>query len=302
MLLSPHHVQGMSVVRLNMSHGDHKSHKAVVDLVREYNRLDRGNLAIMLDTKGPEVRSGDLSEPIDMKAGGCPPRQSALHSCAWPARGSLDCHVGCYWARDEGGWVPPRDRSTRPHQTHMPGWPEALPTFTGKGYRARDTCWRPVSAHQDGGRCASWGVTSAAAWQQLHLALLQPPAADSGGGLLSSWGLSLKEKRPFGQCIAQGVMPQMLHAGDKFIFTIEEGANGHNGRISVNYDGFIEDVSVDDILLVDGGLQSLKITSKDGKDVHTEVVDGGTMKSRQGHPVNPALLCILHTVGPVQDH
>ncbi len=59
----------MNVVRLNMSHGDHKSHKAVVDLVREYNRLDRGNLAIMLDTKGPEVRSGDIAEPIEMKAG-----------------------------------------------------------------------------------------------------------------------------------------------------------------------------------------------------------------------------------------
>ncbi len=57
------------MVRLNMSHGDHKSHKAVVDLVREYNRLDRGNLAIMLDTKGPEVRSGDIAEPIEMKAG-----------------------------------------------------------------------------------------------------------------------------------------------------------------------------------------------------------------------------------------
>ena len=71
--LPPCHAQGMSVVRLNMSHGDHKSHKAVVDLVREYNALDRGNLAIMLDTKGPEVRSGDLSEPIDMKAGGYPP-------------------------------------------------------------------------------------------------------------------------------------------------------------------------------------------------------------------------------------
>ena len=69
-------------------------------------------------------------------------------------------------------------------------------------------------------------------------------------------------------------------AGDKFTFTIEEGANGTNNRISVNYDGFIDDVSVGDILLVDGGLQSLMITGKDGKDVHTEVVDGGTMKSR----------------------
>ena len=69
-------------------------------------------------------------------------------------------------------------------------------------------------------------------------------------------------------------------AGDKFTFTIEEGANGTDNRISVNYDGFIDDVSVGDILLVDGGIQSLMITAKSGKDVHTEVVDGGTMKSR----------------------
>ena len=62
-------LQGMQVVRLNMSHGDHKSHKAVVDLVREYNRLNRKCLAVMLDTKGPEVRSGDLAEPLEMRPG-----------------------------------------------------------------------------------------------------------------------------------------------------------------------------------------------------------------------------------------
>lgn len=32
---------GMNVVRLNMSHGDHASHKAVVDLVKEYNASGR---------------------------------------------------------------------------------------------------------------------------------------------------------------------------------------------------------------------------------------------------------------------
>jgi pyruvate kinase len=68
----PPRLQGMNVARLNMSHGDHKSHKAVVDLVKEYNLLGRGNVAIMLDTKGPEVRSGDLAEPIDMKPGALP--------------------------------------------------------------------------------------------------------------------------------------------------------------------------------------------------------------------------------------
>jgi hypothetical protein len=46
---------GMSVARLNMSHGDHASHMAVVQLVREYNSLGRRCVAIMLDTK---VRQG----------------------------------------------------------------------------------------------------------------------------------------------------------------------------------------------------------------------------------------------------
>jgi pyruvate kinase len=62
---------GMNVARLNMSHGDHKSHKKVIDLVKEYNAQNKdGNvIAIMLDTKGPEVRSGDLTEPIMLKEG-----------------------------------------------------------------------------------------------------------------------------------------------------------------------------------------------------------------------------------------
>lgn len=60
---------GMNVVRLNMSHGDHASHQAVIDLVREYNSLGRHNLAILLDTKGPEVRSGDLTQPLSLSKG-----------------------------------------------------------------------------------------------------------------------------------------------------------------------------------------------------------------------------------------
>lgn len=68
--------------------------------------------------------------------------------------------------------------------------------------------------------------------------------------------------------------------GEEWIFTIEEGAKGGDRRISVNYDGFIQDVSVGDTLLVDGGMQSLLILEKNDKDVRTRVIDGGTMKSR----------------------
>eukprot|EP01018_Ginkgo_biloba_P032987 Gb_25408 [translate_table: standard] len=62
--------EGMNVARMNMSHGDHASHKKVIDLVKEYNAQSADNvIAIMLDTKGPEVRSGDLPRPIMLSKG-----------------------------------------------------------------------------------------------------------------------------------------------------------------------------------------------------------------------------------------
>ncbi|XP_047057073.1 plastidial pyruvate kinase 2 [Lolium rigidum] len=61
---------GMNVARLNMSHGDHASHQKVIDLVKEYNAQTKDNvIALMVDTKGPEVRSGDLPQPIFLETG-----------------------------------------------------------------------------------------------------------------------------------------------------------------------------------------------------------------------------------------
>ncbi|KAH7853260.1 hypothetical protein Vadar_000628 [Vaccinium darrowii] len=61
---------GMNVARLNMSHGDHASHQKVIDLIKEYNAECKDNvIAIMIDTKGPEVRSGDLPQPITLVPG-----------------------------------------------------------------------------------------------------------------------------------------------------------------------------------------------------------------------------------------
>ncbi|XP_009593647.1 pyruvate kinase isozyme G, chloroplastic [Nicotiana tomentosiformis] len=61
---------GMNVARLNMSHGDHASHQRTIDLVKEYNaQFEDKVIAIMLDTKGPEVRSGDVPKPILLKEG-----------------------------------------------------------------------------------------------------------------------------------------------------------------------------------------------------------------------------------------
>lgn len=61
---------GMNVARLNMSHGDHTSHQKTIDLVKEYNsQFEEKVVAIMLDTKGPEVRSGDVPQPILLEEG-----------------------------------------------------------------------------------------------------------------------------------------------------------------------------------------------------------------------------------------
>ncbi|XP_010924790.2 plastidial pyruvate kinase 2 [Elaeis guineensis] len=128
---------GMNVARLNMSHGDHASHQKVIDLVKEYNAQSKDNvIAIMLDTKGPEVRSGDLPQPIS------------------------------------------------------------------------------------------------------------------------------------------------LSSGQEFTFTIRRGV-GTETCVSVNYDDFVNDVEVGDMLLVDGGMMSLIVKSKTEDSVKCEVVDGGELKSRR---------------------
>ncbi|KAL4565584.1 hypothetical protein LXL04_029686 [Taraxacum kok-saghyz] len=128
---------GMNVARLNMSHGDHASHQKTIDLVKEYNsQFKEKVIAIMLDTKGPEVRSGDVAKPI------------------------------------------------------------------------------------------------------------------------------------------------LLHEGQEFNFTIKRGVSTKD-TVSVNYDGFIDDVESGDILLVDGGMMSLAVKSKSGDLVKCEVVDGGELKSRR---------------------
>lgn len=51
---------GMNCMRLNFSHGDHPSHLEKIKLMREINQDLGTNVAILLDTKGPEIRTGDF--------------------------------------------------------------------------------------------------------------------------------------------------------------------------------------------------------------------------------------------------
>ena len=52
---------GMNVARLNFSHGDHDSHTRTINNVRRVEETLRMPVATLLDTKGPEIRTGMLA-------------------------------------------------------------------------------------------------------------------------------------------------------------------------------------------------------------------------------------------------
>ncbi len=60
---------GMNVVRLNMSHGDHESHARVIAAVRQLNASVPYPVALMLDTQGPEIRTGALLQDLQLNEG-----------------------------------------------------------------------------------------------------------------------------------------------------------------------------------------------------------------------------------------
>ena len=55
-------LHGMNVARFNFSHGNHEYHRKNIERVRALSRELSIPVAIMLDTKGPEVRTGVLKD------------------------------------------------------------------------------------------------------------------------------------------------------------------------------------------------------------------------------------------------
>jgi pyruvate kinase len=60
---------GMNVARLNMSHGDHASHLQVIRNLKSLNKKLPHPISILMDLQGPEIRTGELAESLDLKAG-----------------------------------------------------------------------------------------------------------------------------------------------------------------------------------------------------------------------------------------
>ncbi|HUP51463.1 MAG TPA: pyruvate kinase [Longimicrobiales bacterium] len=60
---------GMDLARVNMSHGEHQGHAALIDAVRDEADEAGRPVAILIDLAGPKIRVGDLPEEIELEVG-----------------------------------------------------------------------------------------------------------------------------------------------------------------------------------------------------------------------------------------
>lgn len=61
--------EGVNVARLNFSHGSHQEHKLKIDRIKKLRREMDLPIGIMLDTKGPEIRLGDIDGEVLLQSG-----------------------------------------------------------------------------------------------------------------------------------------------------------------------------------------------------------------------------------------
>ena len=72
-----------------------------------------------------------------------------------------------------------------------------------------------------------------------------------------------------------------LETGSKFILTTEE-ILGDETKASISYKKLISDISINDNILIDDGLISLKVVNFDDKNIYCEVLNGGVISDNKG--------------------
>ena len=60
---------GVDVLRLNMAHGSGEWAGALIERVRKVSHIHDRHVAVMMDVKGPEIRTGVVDAPIELKVG-----------------------------------------------------------------------------------------------------------------------------------------------------------------------------------------------------------------------------------------
>ena len=59
----------MDIVRINMSHSDHESAAKIINWIKTLNRHVNYPVPVLLDTQGPEIRTGVLETPMELNSG-----------------------------------------------------------------------------------------------------------------------------------------------------------------------------------------------------------------------------------------
>src|SRR5271170_7277819 len=76
-------------------------------------------------------------------------------------------------------------------------------------------------------------------------------------------------------------VPLDLQPGQKFTLTVRGERNLEEHSVDVNYENFINDISIGDVVLIDNGSIQMKVLTKDGNKVECEVLTKGTLGSRR---------------------
>lgn len=81
--------------------------------------------------------------------------------------------------------------------------------------------------------------------------------------------------------LLEGGQKVTLEEGAAFVLTTEE-IIGNAEKVSITYDGLVNDVSVGGTILIDDGLIELKIKAITGNEIICEVINGGELGQRKG--------------------
>lgn len=73
----------------------------------------------------------------------------------------------------------------------------------------------------------------------------------------------------------------MLEAGNDIILTTEQ-VEGDAQKVSISYEGLVDDVEKDQVILIDDGLIELRVKGKSGKNILCTIVNGGELGERKG--------------------
>jgi pyruvate kinase len=76
-------------------------------------------------------------------------------------------------------------------------------------------------------------------------------------------------------------VPLDLKPGEKFVLTVRGERDLEQHSVDVNYENFINDINVGDVVLIDNGAIEMKVLAKAGNKVECEVLTAGTLGSRR---------------------